>query len=186
MPHFRGFIAIDIEAFPKIVDIVNEIKKSGAFVKTVELKNIHITLKFLGNTEEGHIEKIENIIKDSLKDVEPFEIELKGAGVFPNMNYMKVMWIGIKPEELIGSIAKKIDEQLSKIGFEKEKRRFSAHLTIARIKSAKNKDKLQQILEKYQEVEFGKFNIESIKLKKSDLTPKGPIYTTLKDVKLKM
>jgi len=184
MPHFRGFIAIDIEPFTKIVDFVNEIKKSGASVKIVELKNIHITLKFLGNTDEDLIEKIENIIKDSLENIEPFEIELKGAGVFPNMNYMKVIWIGIEPVDLLGSIAKRIDEQLSKLGFEKEKRKFSAHLTIARIKSAKNKEKLKQILEKYQEVNFGKINIESIKLKKSDLTPKGPIYTTLKDVKI--
>jgi 2'-5' RNA ligase len=184
MPHFRGFIAIDIEPFPKIVDFVNQIKESGASVKTVELKNIHITLKFLGNTDEDHIEKIENIIKDSLEGIEPFGIDLKGAGVFPNMNYMKVMWIGIEPIDLLASIAKKIDENLSKLGFEKEKRPFSAHLTIARIKSAKNKEKLKQIMEKYQEIDFGSINVESIKLKKSDLTPKGPIYTTLKDVRI--
>jgi 2'-5' RNA ligase len=184
MPHFRGFIAIDIEAFPKIVEFINEIKGSGAIVKTVELKNIHITLKFLGNTDENHIGKIENIIKESVEDIEPFEINLKGAGVFPNMNYMKVMWIGIESGDIIGNIAKIINEQLSKLGFEKEKRGFSAHLTIARIKSAKNKEKLKQILEKYRDIDFGSFNVESIKLKKSDLTPKGPIYTTLKDIKI--
>jgi 2'-5' RNA ligase len=184
MPQFRGFIAIDIKPLPKIVDFVNEIKNSGASVKTVELKNIHITLKFLGNTDEEHIEKIGKIMKDSLEGLESFEIELKGAGVFPNMNYMKVMWIGIEPVEILGSIAKKIDDPLSKLGFEREKRKFSVHLTIARIRSAKNKEKLKQILHKYQDVDFGKINVESIKLKKSDLTPKGPIYTTLKNVEI--
>jgi len=184
MTHFRGFIAIDIEAFPKTVDFVNEVRNSGANIKAVELKNIHITLKFLGETNENLIDEIEKIIKDSIEGIEPFEIELKGAGVFPNLNYMKVMWIGIEHGEKIGEISKKIDEQVSKLGFEREKRKFSAHLTIARIKSAKNKEKLQQIIEKYREAEFGKMKVESIKIKKSDLTPKGPIYTTLKDVKL--
>jgi 2'-5' RNA ligase len=99
---------------------------------------------------------------------------------------MKVLWIGIEQAEIVGEIAKKIDEQVSKFGFEREKRKFSAHLTIARIKSAKNKEKLQQIVEKYRQGEFGNMNVESIKLKKSDLTPKGPIYTTLKDVKIKL
>jgi len=184
MTAFRGFIAIDIEAFPKIVEFFNKIKNSGANVKVVELKNVHITLKFLGNTDENLIDKIEQIIKDSIEGIEPFEINLKGAGVFPNLNYMKVMWIGIENGEKISEIAKKIDEQLSKLGFEREKRKFSAHLTIARIRSARNKEKLQQIIEKYREVEFGMLNVESIKLKKSELTQKGPIYSTLKDVKL--
>ena len=184
MTHFRGFIAVDIEASQKLVEFVTEIKNSGANVKVVELKNIHITLKFLGNTDENLIDKIENIMKDSVKKIKPFEIQFKEAGVFPNLNYMKVMWIGIEHGEKIGEIAKIIDSEVTKLGFEPEKRKFSAHLTTARIRSAKNKEKLQQIVEKYREVDFGKFQVESIKLKKSDLTPQGPIYTTLKDVKL--
>ena len=88
--------------------------------------------------------------------------------------------------EQIGKIANKIDEQIAKLGFEKEKRGFSAHLTIARVKSAKNKEKLLQVIGKYKDIEFGNFKVDSIKLKKSELTPKGPIYTTLKEVKLSL
>jgi len=113
----------------------------------------------------------------------PFEISLKGAGFFPNQNYIKVIWIGIENTEQLGKIAYKIDDQTLKLGYDREKRKFSAHLTIARVKSAKNKDKLIQIIEKYKEVEFGKIIVDSIKLKQSELTPKGPIYTTLKDIK---
>ena len=184
MTKFRGFIAIDIGPFQKIIDFENDIKKSGAEVKLVEPENIHITLKFLGETEEKLLESLEEIIKESIKEIPPFEIQLIGAGVFPNQNYMKVLWIGIKKGEKIGEIVKKIDEKTSKLGFEKEKRHFSPHLTIARIKSAKNKEKLIQIIENYQEIEFANVSVKSIKLKKSDLTPKGPIYTTLKEVKL--
>lgn len=184
MSKFRGFIAIDIDSFPKLVQFENEIKNTGANVKLVEPENVHITLKFLGDTDEGYIDQIEEIIKDAVKETDSFEIQLKGSGVFPNQNYIKVMWIGIKNGEKIGKITSKIDKQLSELGFEKEKRGFSAHLTIARVRSAKNKEKLLQIIEKYRDMEFGNFKVDSVKLKKSELTSKGPIYTTLKEVKL--
>lgn len=184
MSKFRGFIAIDIDSFPKLVQFENEIKNTGANVKLVETKNVHITLKFLGDTDEEQIDRIGEIMKDAVKETDSFEIQLKGAGVFPNQNYIRVIWIGIKNGEQIGKIANKIDEQIAELGFKKEKRGFSAHLTIARVKSAKNKEKLLQIIEKYRDIEFGNFKVNSIKLKKSELTQKGPIYTTLKKVKL--
>jgi len=183
MTKFRGFIAIEVDSFPKIIELENEIKNSGAIVKLVEPKNIHITLKFLGDTDENLIEKIEEILKASVENTEPFEIHLKGAGFFPNQKYIKVMWIGIENTEQLGQITYEIDKKLSELGYDREKRKFSAHLTIARVKSAKNKDKLIQIIEKYKEIEFGKIIVDSIKLKQSELTPKGPIYTTLKDIK---
>jgi 2'-5' RNA ligase len=182
MQKFRGFIAIDIESFPKLLEFEREIKKSGANVKLVEPKNIHLTLKFLGDTDESLIDDIEKIMKDSVKDTKPFEIALKGAGVFPNEKYMKVVWIGIENGEKIGEIANNIDENASKLGFLKEKRKFSAHLTIARVKNVNDKQALIDIIIKYRDVEFLKINVDSIKLKKSTLTPKGPIYNTLKEV----
>ena len=184
MSQFRGFIAVDIDVFPKLLEFEKEIKETGANVKLVEPENVHITLKFLGDTNESQIGEIDKIMKDAVKGVDPFNIQLKGAGVFPNQNYIKVIWVGIKQGEPIGLIASKIDEQLSKMGFKKEKRGFSPHLTIARVKSAKGKDEILHVIEKYGDVLFVDIRVDSIKLKKSDLTPKGPIYTTLIDVKL--
>lgn len=184
MSKFRGFIAIDIESNKKLVEFENEMKKTGADVKLVDPNIVHITLKFLGDTEENLVEKIEEIMKNSVEEIEPFEMQLAGTGVFPDQKYMRVVWIGIKNGEQIGKIASKIEEQVSKLGFEKENREFSAHLTIGRVRSAKNKEKLLEIVEKYRDVTFGDCKIDSIKLKKSELTPKGPIYTTLKEAKL--
>ncbi len=182
MQKFRGFIAIDIKPFPKLLEFEQEIKNTGANVKLVEPENIHLTIKFLGDTDESLIDRIEEIMNYSVKEVEPFEISLKGAGVFPNEKYIKVIWIGIENVESISKIAFKIDEKITTLGFQKEKRKFSAHLTIARVKNVKNKEKLIQIIEKYRNIEFSKFKINSIKLKKSTLTPKGPIYTMLKEI----
>ena len=184
MSQFRGFIAVDIDVFPKLLEFEKEIKETGANVKLVEPENVHITLKFLGDTDESRIDEIDKIMKDAVKEIDPFNIQLEGAGVFPNQNYIKVIWIGIKQGDPIELIERKIDEQLSKIGFKKEKRGFSPHLTIARVKSAKGKDEILRVIEKYRDVQFVDIRVDSIKLKKSDLTPKGPIYTTLIDVKL--
>jgi 2'-5' RNA ligase len=184
MIQFRGFIAVDIDSFLKILEFEKELKGAGANIKLVEPKNIHITLKFLGDTNEDMIDTIERVIINAVNGITKFNINLEGAGVFPNQKYIKVIWLGIKQGEKLGSIAKKIDEDLSKMGFKKEKRKFSPHLTIARVRSAKNKEKLLQIIEKYTDTKFAEIKVNSIKLKKSVLTEKGPIYTNLKDIRL--
>lgn len=184
MGNFRGFIAIDIPSFPKLLEFENEIRNTDSNIRLVEPKNIHITLKFLGDTSEDNIDKIQEIIKESVREIKPFAIKFSDTGAFPNQNYIKIIWIGIQNAELIKKIAYSIDEKLIKLGFEKEKRSFSAHLTIGRVKTAKNKEKLVQILNKYQNTDFFTHNVESIKLKKSELTPKGPIYTDIFEVKL--
>jgi 2'-5' RNA ligase len=112
MSTFRGFIAIDIKATPQIITFEKEIAKTGADVKLVESGNIHITVKFLGDTDENHIDAIEQSIKESVLAVKPFPIILKGTGVFPNQNYLKVIWIGITDEGNIETIARAIDEKL--------------------------------------------------------------------------
>jgi RNA 2',3'-cyclic 3'-phosphodiesterase len=184
MSTFRGFISIDIKATPQIIMFEKEMAKTGADVKLVEPGNIHITVKFLGDTNENYIDAIEQSIKESVPTVKPFPITLKGTGVFPNQNYMKVIWIGITDDGKIETIARAIDEKLERLGFKKENRGFSPHLTVGRVKTARNKDQLLKIIENYQTVEFTIQNIQSITLKKSELTPKGPIYTTLREVLL--
>lgn len=184
MSQFRGFIAIDIGACPKLIEFEKEIKKTGADVKLVEPENVHITLKFLGDTEETLVDEIYGIMNNAVKEINPFNIQLKGTGVFPNQNYIKIIWVGIEHANQIASIAHELDEHLSKLGFNKEKREFSPHLTIARVKTSRNKEKLPQIIERYRDIEFADIKVDLIKLKKSDLTPKGPIYTTLKEVKI--
>jgi 2'-5' RNA ligase len=184
MTKFRGFIAIDINVTPNVLNLLQDITNSNADVKLVEPQNIHITIKFLGDVQEDNIDDIEQIMKDSVKEIEPFTLKLSGTGVFPNQNYIRVVWIGIKDAEIIETISRSIDERLSQLGFKREKRGFSAHLTIGRVKTAKNKQLLLKAIERYKDFEFSTQEVNSIKLKKSDLTPKGPIYTTLREVKL--
>lgn len=184
MMTFRGFIAIEIKLEPIIAEFISQIKKTDANVKLVEPENMHLTLKFLGETDEENIPEIGQIMEESVKDVKSFNIEIKGSGVFPNQNYLRVIWLGIQNSEQIKIIAEKIDKKLTGLGFKKEKRDFSPHLTIARVRSAKNKDKILKVIEKYKDTLFAEVKVDCLKLKKSDLTPNGPVYTTLREVKL--
>ena len=180
MPSFRGFIAIDLTATPKILEFENTLKKIGADVKLVEPENIHITLKFLGDVEQQLIDRIDHIMNDAVYNMSPFSFTLKKTGVFPNQQYMKILWIGIENEQPIITLAKILDEQLCTLGFTKEKREFSPHLTIGRVRTAKNKEQLLRTIQTYADTLFGEFFVDSITLKKSDLTSKGPMYTTIK------
>jgi len=184
MSTFRGFIAIDIKATASITMFEKEIAKTGADIKLVEPKNIHITVKFLGDTDEKYIDTIEQSIKESVLTIKPFPITLKGTGVFPNQNYIKVIWIGITDDGNIETIVRAIDEKLGSLGFKKENRRFSPHLTVGRVKTARNKNQLLKVIGNYKAVEFTIQNVHSITIKKSELTPNGPIYTTLREVQL--
>jgi len=184
MSIFRGFIAIDIAATPQIITFEKEIEKTGADVKLVEPKNIHITVKFLGDTDEKLIDAIEQVMKESVKEIKRFFVTLIGTGVFPNKNYIKVIWVGITDSGNIETIVRSIDTSLAPLGFKKEQRGFSPHLTIGRVKTARNKEKLLNVIEHYNKEEFIVHEIHSIILKKSELTPKGPIYTTLREVRL--
>ena len=182
MEKIRAFIAVDIPFSEKIIMIINELKKIQLNAKIVEKENLHLTLKFLGDTDENLIDKIGEIISDAIIDISSFEITLKNMGVFPNQKYIKVVWIGVENAELLKKIAGTIDTKLMDLGFKKERRPFSVHLTIARLKSSKNKEKLLDLLNKYQVTELQKIKVDKILLKKSVLTSKGPIYTNLKEI----
>ncbi len=180
---FRGFVAVDVEENDKLESFSSRLKSSGADLKLVNLANIHITLKFLGDTREEQTSKIRDIISEGVRDVEPFKIELVGAGAFPNMNYIKVVWVGAKGAEKLADVASYLEDELEPLGYRKEKRRFSSHLTIARARSARNLEAVKRLLEEKQDEFFGEQLVDRITLKKSELTPKGPIYTVVEEVR---
>jgi len=167
----RCFIAIDIpnEIKKKIEPLIKELNVNG--IKPVEVDNLHITIKFLGEINEGKRKKVEKTLNHI--SFLPFSISLAGIGAFPNENYIRVIWIGSYSSELVDLI-KEIDEKMFRLGFKRE-RDYVPHLTIARVKRRPEID-LKTFLTKYKSKEFGSFVVYNIKLKKSTLTSKGPIY----------
>ena len=171
----RLFIAIDIpeEIKEKISNFQKQIKMKG--IKLVEKENLHITVKFLGEVDENLLNDILNLDLS----IEPVKIKLNQLNVFPNMNYIRVIWIGAYGENLI-KIFEDVDKKLSNLGFKKE-REYVPHLTIGRVKFIENKKQLKDKIEKFKDVDFGEFEAKKLKLYKSTLTPNGPIYEVIKE-----
>ncbi|HSO25285.1 MAG TPA: RNA 2',3'-cyclic phosphodiesterase [Methanobacteriaceae archaeon] len=181
----RAFLAVDVnrELIGRIREIQEEIKLAGAPVKFVEPENLHFTLKFFGDVNEEKLDEINKIIIDKIENFSPFEISISGMGVFPSLRYIRVFWLGSENFEQFSNIQRELDLEFIKIGFEKE-RSYIPHLTIGRLKGAENKEVLVEKIKQLNDVEIGSTLIDSLCLKKSELTPLGPIYTDLEVFKL--
>ena len=187
MPGIRSFIAIDVndpELVNVIVGIQEEISRTSGRIKLVEKENLHLTLKFLGNVEEDRLERVKEVLERVISEFNAFKMRLVGIGAFPRIRRPNVVWIGVEEgrEEFV-RIASELDLALNKLGFPREKRGFEPHLTIARVKGSSGD--LPSILERISDYEVGEFWVTEVRLKKSTLTPQGPIYETLHAVKLR-
>jgi RNA 2',3'-cyclic 3'-phosphodiesterase len=155
--------------------------QTGADLKTVELQNIHITLRFLGEISPAIVEKVFGAMQ-AVK-FKPFDVQLCGLGVFPSLSYPRVVWAGITVgAETLKDIFTQLEPQIRALGFEADKNGFSPHITIARVRSPKNKQQLAEYVTKKTHDDFGKIHLDCLKLKQSKLSPKGPTYLTLKEV----
>lgn len=168
----RLFIAID---FNELKDYFFELQK--LLPKNAKLsltRTFHITLKFLGEVQP---DKVENMI-DALKKIKfkSFSVVLDSIGIFPSENYIRVVWVGINPEEKVLELQKNIDEALKPM-FKKEKD-FKAHITLARVKYLEDKKSFLEQLKNIK-VENKKIEIKDFRLIRSTLTPKGAIYDNL-------
>jgi len=185
----RAFVAIELseETRSLLARVQDHLKHSGADVKWVEENNIHLTLKFLGEIDEKKLRRIKDILEETGKSSKPFEISLKDIGAFPDIDFPKVIWAGLdKGAEESAEIAKRIDRELSGIGFKPETRPFTAHLTIGRVRSSKNKMALKEKLTTC-DLKLTAYSLQliaSIALFQSTLTQKGPVYTRLYETKL--
>lgn len=187
----RAFIAIELPGEVKdlLARLQDQLKASGADVKWVSPLNIHLTLKFLGEINDKELDKISQILEETAKEKHPFYIRLSSVGAFPRIDFPRVIWVGIdKGDTEAKDITKILEQKLAKIGIPKETRPFSSHITIGRLRSSLNREKLAKNLNILAD-NFGKQNVEflvnKITLFKSTLTPKGPIYEVLKVASLR-
>jgi len=183
----RSFIAIDVEEktiIEKIIEIEKKLQETGALLKLVEPENLHITIKFLGEISEKELPLIKKILEKNAELFEPFEITLEKLGAFPSISHPRVIWVGISQnKDKVTSLANKISADLERAGFRREERAFHPHITIARVK--RQNSRLKKEITQYQNSVFGRMIINNIRLKKSTLTPQGPIYTTIFEIPIK-
>ena len=176
----RSFVAIEISNN----DIINSIKKFQTEIninaKPVESENFHFTLQFLGEVSE----EISQKIIQALRKIEfsSFSVNLKGVGAFPKPKFPRVVWVGTDNDggNMLIQLSKKVEKALEPLGFFSDKP-FRPHLTVLRIK--KKIGDITNELDRQKTIDFGMQEVTNLKLKKSELTSNGPIYSDLEEIK---
>ena len=188
----RSFVAIELpeEVKNRLVRLRGGLeRKEHAFVKWVEPGGIHLTLKFLGNISPELVTEITRAIKESSEGISPFRLELSGLGAFPNLKQPRVVWVGIYGEvDKLLRLQHNVDSALISLGFAKEERPFTPHLTLARIKQGAPFTQLKNFGELVMSSNFEReysFEVKTVDLMRSQLTPKGAIYTRISVVELR-
>ncbi|MCD6488701.1 MAG: RNA 2',3'-cyclic phosphodiesterase [Desulfurococcales archaeon] len=178
----RTFIAIDIDddnVRNELAKVRDYLSSTKAELKPVATENIHITLRFIG---EMPLTLVSELCDKLSKEVtfKPFKIKVYGLGVFPNIHRPRVIWAGItEGASNIIELHDIVEKILRKLRIPPSREKFIPHITIARVKSSRNLPALRKAIELYIDKDFGGFIVNSIKVKRSILTPRGPIYSDI-------
>ncbi len=182
----RTFVAVLLPDVVKqcIAEFQEDLIRLRADVKWVKPVNVHITLKFLGDVDVQKIDEIFARVGEAVQPFVRFTIGIAGTGTFPNDRRPNVLWIAVwEGAEILIRMAERIDSALSPMGFQKDRRPFSPHLTIGRVRSTKRIEDTIAFMRK-SEWNAGSFEAEAVAVMKSDLRPAGALYTPLATIKL--
>ena len=180
----RIFIALELpeEVKKEIKEIQRRLVIKDAKIRWVSKENTHLTLKFLGSVEGSLMPDIYESIEKSSKSFHSFQLNLSGAGLFPERGRPKIIWAGIGGQTSdLESLAEECDSAIHQIGFKKENRKFRPHVTIGRIKRLSGAEDLSRRLDDL-EVDPVKFKAAKVNIIKSDLTSSGAVYTILNSI----
>jgi 2'-5' RNA ligase len=177
----RCFIAIEMPANIRqsIADVIEKCNKKFKGIKWVAPEKIHITLKFLGEVNEGLMPEIQKRLARVCAARDIFSIAIKGAGAFPNFKYPNVLWIGIDESEELKRLYEDIEDVLSELGFERESRKYSPHLTIGRVKDRKGIEPVIKEIYTFKDAFFGSIDVNEILLMRSVLKSEGAEYSKI-------
>jgi 2'-5' RNA ligase len=191
MPGIRSFIAVPLERqlLQQIASISQMLKGTvRGGVSWVQPASIHLTLKFLGEIQPDKVAEMKQVLQTVVPKCAQFELTAAGLGCFPNNNRPRVVWVGLHAPVELYHLQKSIEDACVDLGFEREQRKFSPHLTLGRVKPyARPEDILclQQALERVPALNLGVTQACEVVLFKSDLQSTGAVYTPLISVKLK-
>jgi 2'-5' RNA ligase len=176
----RLFISIELpdEIKQGIARTQEQLRKAGANVGWTRPEGIHLTLKFLGEVPDAKVQEIMTALTEAAKGTGSLNLEVVGAGAFPNAKNPRVLWVGVNGDtEKLLTLQAAVEDAMERLGFEREARKFSPHLTLARIKFPKPRDNWQQVVEEIKDVKLGGFEVGCVSLMKSELKREGAVYT---------
>ncbi|HBV95941.1 MAG: hypothetical protein JL50_04815 [Peptococcaceae bacterium BICA1-7] len=189
MQKIRLFWAVNLplDIRKKLCYIKDRLGEAGADAKWVEEENLHVTVKFLGDTDPGRVSEITESVSSRLKDLGSFMLEPQGMGFFPGAHSPRVLWVGLGGDVgTLGKVALAVEDAMEELGFPREGRRFSPHLTLSRIRSPRNVERLAGMVrdESAGIAGLGGFEVRELALMSSTLTRSGSIYRAVARVRL--
>jgi len=182
----RLFAAIKIFPEPGLLKTYGEIKKLlyGEKITWVDERNIHITLKFFGDTPEENIPQITDLFDLIAARHLSFSINLENTGIFGSSYNPRVIWFGITHSRPVELLAEDVLSTLNNNGYPNDNQHFRPHLTIGRVKYLSDKRYFQQVVDRFKTISLQKVMVSNFELMESRLTPRGPVYSTLRVFKL--
>ncbi len=180
----RVFLSVDIEddaLISRIAYIQQKLDRRAAKMRIVEPGNLHFTLRFFGDTPLTKVDRIRNELENI--QFSPFTIRIEGVGAFPSKRKPNVIWVGVTQNvERFEKLKLSIDDLLGNLGYPSD-RRFHAHVTIARVRSVRNRDLILRSLDGLADESVGTMSVDCFRLTRSTLTQAGPIYETMWEVR---
>ena len=188
MVTIRTFIAIEVTATPELKNLVQRLPTVSSQLRVVSPEQLHITLKFLGDTDRKLVSDINRLVDESVAAFTAQAIEFHGLGAFPTRSRPSVLWVGLHPDEAIVALAKRLSDRLEPLGFEPESRPYRSHLTLARLKRARGRNAavpaaVLELLSECETSSFGTVTLRRVCVYRSDFdrssASRGPNYTVL-------
>ena len=178
----RTFLAVKITPEKKLDEILDGIKKSlkGEAIRWVENNNLHITLRFLGETSKEQVSQIIEMLENVIKVFQPFQFSLKGVGFFKSKNQPKVLHITTENDEVLKQLANEIEDGLVQLGFNRGEKIFTPHLTFGRFKFISDKNSFFSLVNNFHDVKIQQITVSEIIFYQSILSSDGPTYVPVK------
>ncbi|MFB6152226.1 MAG: RNA 2',3'-cyclic phosphodiesterase [Haloarculaceae archaeon] len=182
----RLFVSVDLDGLAEAVAAVQERFEGASGLRFTDPEQAHVTLKFLGDTPEDRIpalvDELDAAVADA--DVDPFEADVGGLGVFPSLDYISVVWVGVRDgSEPLTRLHEAVEERTTAMGFDPEDHEFTPHATIARMDHAGGKELVQEQVREG-DPDVGHLPVTAVRLKESVLAGDGPTYTTIEEFEL--
>lgn len=184
----RLFTAVDLSESvrQRALDLIERLRPAAQGIKWVQDSQLHITLKFLGDVAQERVRDVQEVISAAAQTLEPFEIEVAGAGAFPSNRRPNILWLGVREgTDSLDKLFRAIQRPLVKLRIPREERRYSPHLTLGRMKHGQRAlGKLADVLKEFADYSAGVSPIREVVLYESQLLPEGPLYTPLTRARL--
>ncbi|WP_246984814.1 RNA 2',3'-cyclic phosphodiesterase [Halorientalis marina] len=182
----RLFVSVDLEGLDEGVADVQDRFDGTPGLNLTEPEQAHVTLKFLGDVSDHRLDEVTDALDDAVAaaGVDPFTAEFAGLGVFPTLDYISVVWLGVEDgSDELTRLHEAVEPRLVELGFEEESHEFTPHVTLARMEHAGGKERVQKLVRECHP-EAGTMEVSEVRLTESELTADGPEYTTVERFEL--